>query len=217
MATILLVEDDETLAEGLTELLEDEAFSIVWAADGEQALDLTFKRSFDLLLLDVNVPNLNGFELLQSLRDSGNTTPAIFITSLSDIASLSRGFDVGADDYIKKPFDFDELLVRINALLKRHFHTRNNFIEAGEFRYDLTKDELYKSDTFVTLTPSEKKIAAFFFKHLDTTLTKENILFELGGGSESSEGALRVYINKLRKIGLNIQTIKGTGYRLANP
>ncbi len=217
MATILLVEDDETLAEGLTELLEDEAFSIVWAADGEQALDLTFKRSFDLLLLDVNVPNLNGFELLQSLRDSGNTTPAIFITSLSDIASLSRGFDVGADDYIKKPFDFDELLVRINALLKKHFHTRNNFIEAGEFRYDLTKDELYKSDTFVTLTPSEQKIAAFFFKHLDTTLTKEDILFELGGGSESSEGALRVYINKLRKIGLNIQTIKGTGYRLANP
>ena len=215
MATILLVEDDETLAEGLTELLEDETFSVTWVADGLKALDLTFVRSFDLLLLDVNIPHLNGFELLQGLRSTGDTTPAIFITSLGDIASLSQGFDVGADDYIKKPFDFDELLVRINALLKKRFKTDSSVIAVGSFRYDFGKNELYKAEMFVPLTPNEQKVAALLFKQLNTTVTKENILFELGGGSESSEGALRVYITKLRKAGLPIQTIKGTGYRLA--
>ena len=119
MPKILLLEDDIVLSETLIELLASEAFTVEHVSDGEMALDATFMRHFDLLLLDVNVPFVNGFELLKSLRDSGDKTPAIFITALTDVASLSRGFDVGADDYIKKPFDFDELLIRIHALLRK--------------------------------------------------------------------------------------------------
>jgi len=215
MAHLLLVEDDENLAETLVELLELEGFQVTWVGDGEQALDVTFLHSYDLLLLDVNVPFVDGFELLQGLRDAGNTTPAIFITAMSDIASLSKGFEVGADDYIKKPFDFDELIVRIHSLIRKHLKISKNIISVNDYHFNIDSNELYQDKSFIALSPVELKLTALLFKHLNTTITKENILMELSDGEEASEGALRVHINKLRKHGLPIQTIKGIGYRLA--
>ncbi len=214
MASLLLVEDDNTLAETLIELLEYENFHISWVNDGQKALDITYVENFDLMLFDVNVAFINGFELLQSLRDAGDTTPTIFITSLSDIASLSRGFEVGADDYLKKPFDFDELHVRIKALLKKRYSSENNLLHVNDFSYSLSKNELYKDGVFIALSPYELRLSELFFKNKNQTLTKENLIFELSQGEESSEGALRVHINKLRKIGLPIQTLRGIGYRL---
>ena len=213
MSKILLLEDDEVLAETLSELLESEGFDVVHVTNGEMALDVTFETSFDLFLFDVNVPQLNGFELLKSLREADDQTPTIFITSLNDIASLSHGFEIGADDYIKKPFDFDELLIRIKALIKKAY---NSHLSVGNFSFDIHKDELYKNGEFIKLSPYEHHIVKLFFKNLDQTLLKESILEELGEGKEMSEGALRVHIAKLRKIGLNITTIKGIGYRLAS-
>ncbi|MEN4053181.1 MULTISPECIES: response regulator transcription factor [Sulfurimonas] len=216
MSKILLLEDDEVLAETLSELLENEGFEVVHVTNGEMALDATFNANFELFLLDVNVPQLNGFELLKSLREAENTTPAIFITSLNDIASLSKGFEIGADDYIKKPFDFDELLVRIKALIRKSYHSRSNLLSVANFAFDIEKNELYKDDIFVKLSPYELQIVRLFFKNLNQTLLKEDLLEELGDGREMSEGALRVHIAKLRKTGLNITTIKGIGYRLAS-
>ena len=216
MAKILLLEDDEVLAETLAELLNDEGFELTHVVDGEMALDATFVKSFELLLLDVNVAFLNGFELLESLRSSGDMTPAIFITALTDIASLSHGFDVGADGYIKKPFDFDELLVRINALLKKAYHTYANEIKVDEFRFVIEKDELYYGANFVPLSPYELQITRLLFQNLNKTLQKELIFEYLSQGKEMSEGSLRVHINKLRKVGLPITTVKGIGYRLAS-
>ena len=215
MARLLLVEDDVNLAETLVELLELEGFDVQWVGDGEQALDATFVNTYDLLLLDVNVPFVDGFELLQGLRESGDTTPAIFITAMSDIASLSKGFEVGADDYIKKPFEFDELAVRINSLIRKHLKIKENVITVEDFNFHIDTNELYQEEHFIALSPIELKLTTLFFKQLNTTITKENILMELSEGEEASEGALRVHINKLRKHGLPIQTIKGTGYRLA--
>jgi DNA-binding response OmpR family regulator len=216
MAKILLLEDDKILSETLIELLEAESFVVTHVEDGEMALDASYINDFDLLLLDVNVPFINGFEFLQSLRESGNTTPAIFITALSDVASLSHGFEVGADDYIKKPFDFDELLVRIHALLRKSFHTYAQNLDLGEFTFNIEKNELYKNKEFIKLAPYELELSKLFFKNINQTILKEFILEELGQGKEMSEGSLRVYITKLRKYGLPIQTIKGLGYRLAS-
>lgn len=216
MYKILLLEDDEVLSETLVELLEDESFEVACVSDGETALDTTFVKHFDLLLLDVNVPFLNGFELLKSLRDSGDMTPAIFITALTDVASLSHGFEVGADDYIKKPFDFDELLVRINALLRKSYRTYANEIKVDDFRFVIEKDELYNGGNFIPLSPYELQITRLLFQHLNKTLLKEYLLETLNHGKEMSEGSLRVHINKLRKLGLPITTIKGIGYRLAS-
>ncbi len=216
MPKILLLEDDEILSETLIELLEAEKFEVVHVNNGEMALDATFIKHFDIMLLDVNVPFLNGFEFLQSLRQSGDVTPAIFITALRDIASLSHGFDVGADDYIKKPFDFDELLVRIQVLLRRSYHSYANEIRVGDFRFLIEKDELYRSSIFIPLSPYELQITRLLFQNCDKTLHKELIFEYLTQGKEMSEGALRVHINKLRKIGLPIATLKGIGYRLAS-
>ena len=215
MARLLLVEDDVTLAETLIDLLELEGFEVHWVGDGKAALDTTFAHSYDLFLLDVNVPFLNGFELLSELRESGDETPAIFITAMSDIASLSKGFEVGADDYIKKPFEFDELIVRIYSLIRKRLKIKENIITIEAFDFHIDTNELYHEKNFVSLSPVELKLTTLFFKQMNTTITKENILMELSDGEEASEGALRVHINKLRKYGLPIQTVKGTGYRLA--
>ena len=214
MARILLLEDDITLGETLSELLESEGYELVLVTGGNAVLEVTASQSFELMLFDVNVPQYNGFELLQMLRDSGNTTPCIFLTSLNDIASLSKGFEVGADDYLKKPFDFDELLVRISAVLRKSFKAKEDKIHYKNLLYKIHTNELFDGTKLLALAPQEKKIMALFFKNIDTTITKDELLFELNRENEASEGALRVYITKLRKAGLEIETIKGTGYRL---
>ncbi|MBU1900740.1 response regulator transcription factor [Patescibacteria group bacterium] len=216
MSRILLLEDDAVLSETLVELLESEKFEVIHVGNGNMALDESFIQHFDLLLLDVNVPFLNGFELLKSLRESGDMTPAIFITALTDVASLSHGFDIGADDYIKKPFDFDELLVRIHALLRKSYHTYANEIKVDNFRFLIEKDELYLGGSFIPLPPYELQITKLLFQHLNKTLLKEHLLESFNLGKEMSEGSLRVHINKLRKVGLPITTLKGIGYRLAS-
>jgi len=216
MSKILLLEDDVILSETLVELLESEGFCVTHVDDGEKALDITFIESFDLYLFDVNVPVLSGFEILKSLRESEDMTPTILITALSDIASLSEGFDVGADDYIKKPFDFDELLIRINALLRKSYNTYFDEIKVDHFRFVIEKNELYKDKNFISLPPYELQITKLLFQNIDKTLEKDKIFQQLTQGKEMSEGALRVHINKLRKIGLPIITVKGIGYRLAS-
>ena len=214
MARILLVEDDLILSETLVELLESEGYDVTLVSAGNKALEATYDEEFELMLLDVNIPDFSGFELLKMLRDSGNETPCIFLTSLNDIVSLSRGFEVGADDYLKKPFDFDELLVRIQALLRKSFSAQSNEIHYNELLYKITTNELFKEAKLILFTPLEQKLLSVFFKRINETITKQELLHELDSVNESSEGALRVYMTKLRKSGLEIQTIKGVGYRL---
>ncbi|BBG65741.1 two-component response regulator [Hydrogenimonas sp.] len=213
-AEILLLEDDDVLSETLVDLLESRGFTIVHTVTGEEALNATFEKRFDLLILDVNVPGIDGFELLEGLRDAGITTPAIFITARTDISSLAQGFDAGADDYLKKPFDFDELLIRIDALLRKAFHTRSDEITVGEFRFNIGKNELYRQAEYIPLPPAELRLVRLLFQHRGETLEKNFLLETLGDGAEGSEGALRVHIARLRKLGLPVLTVKGIGYRL---
>ena len=214
MARILLVEDDKILAETLVELLEVEGYSITHVDGAEKALAATYSQEFEIMLFDVNIPDMSGFELLKMLRESDNNTPCIFLTSLNDIASLSKGFEVGADDYLKKPFDFDELLVRISSLLRKSFSAKSNEVKYGKALYKISTNEFIVDGSLVLLTPLEQKLLSIFFKRIEETITKQELLHELDSVNESSEGALRVYITKLRKVGLEIQTIKGVGYRL---
>ena len=214
MSKILLLEDDELLSETLIDLLESEGFDVSFASNGEEALDMTYNHKFDLWLLDVNVPLIDGFELLKSLRESDDNTPAIFITALSDIKSLSKGFEVGVDDYIKKPFDFDELVVRMNSLIRKSYNSHSNTISIDDFVFAIDKNELLKDDNFIKLSPYELQITKLLFQNLNHSLSKDIILDTLNEGNEMSEGSLRVHINKLRKVGLPIKTLKGIGYRL---
>ncbi|WP_457592549.1 response regulator transcription factor [Hydrogenimonas sp.] len=214
MLKLLLVEDDLTLGETLADLLKSEGFEVVWVKDGEKALDATFVAEFDLFLLDVKVPFVDGFELLRGLRESGDETPAIFITALTDIHSLSEGFESGADDYIKKPFDFDELLVRIRALIKKRYHAAGENIVYGEIRYDIGKDHLTRGGEPLHLPPFEKRLLRLLFQNIGKVVTKEEIAQRVAEEEELSEQALRVHINKLRKAGFSITNLRGIGYRL---
>jgi DNA-binding response OmpR family regulator len=208
MIKILLLEDDEILSQSIQFLLQSQGYDITIAKNGEDAIDITFDNKFDLYLLDVNVPLINGFDFLKQLRDSGDMTLAFFITALVDIDSISQGFDVGADDYIKKPFEVDELLIRIKALLKK----KNSNIKYANLEYDFEKSILKKDNKILPLAFVEKEIFELLLKNIDKTVTKEEF-FEVM--EKPTDTALRVHINRLKKLlSLNIVNIRGTGYIL---
>jgi DNA-binding response OmpR family regulator len=213
MYKILLLEDDLVLGETLYDILQSEGFEVVWVKDGQQGLDETYLSRFDLYLFDINVPFINGFELLESLRQSANQTPAIFITANIDIKSVSKGFELGADDYIKKPFDIDELIIRINTQIKKSFQSYSKIIQYKDISFDIKTQKVFKANNEIFLSPAEKKLFEFFLQNIGKTLNKEDILYYLHDGEEGSEAALRVQISKLKKLGLNITNQRGIGYR----
>ncbi len=214
MYKILLVEDDLILGESLQELLEDEKFEVIWVKDGNQALDETYENKFDLFLFDVDIPFISGFNLLKQLRESGDETPCIFLTAKVDISALTTGFEMGADDYIKKPFDTDELLIRIHTQIKKTFNTYQETIVYGDIIYNITEQTITKSNTNIQLTPIEFKLFELFIRNIGKAILKEDILYHLHDGEEGSEGSLRVQISKLKKIGLHISNQRSIGYKL---
>ena len=153
-STLLLLEDDPMLAKSLIRYLEQNDYTIDWARDGEEALSLSYDSSYDLYLLDINVPLLNGTDLLKLLRDSGDFTPAIIISALIDIKSVTEGFNAGADDYLKKPFDPEELLIRIKAKTNK----LSSLKTIGEFEIDLEQHTIYKDKKPYYISGVQKRI-----------------------------------------------------------
>lgn len=217
---ILLLEDDVNLNETITEFLHENNFEVTCAFDGESARDLIYENAYDVFLLDVNVPSPNGFELLKSSRKSGNTTPAIFITSLNSTEDLERGFESGCDDYIRKPFALQELLLRINNIVKRNFyHNPNDTLKISkDLEYDVQAEMLLKKGIPISLHHKEKLLLKLFLKHQNEQISHEVINEHLWSFEEEpSDTALRTYIKHLRKIlGKDrIVSIKRYGYKFA--
>lgn len=217
-AKILLLEDDLTLSETIVDFLESNDFEIFTAYDGEEASDLIYENQFDMFLLDVNVPLLNGFELLKQKRDEGVKTPAIYITSLNSIDSLEDGYNSGCDDYIRKPFVLKELLFRIENILKRgFFHETNSRIEiAKNMEYDTESNLLFTDSKQVQFNSKESTLLKLFLQNKDEVISHERIYDALWTYEETpSENALRTYIKNLRKIigKEKIVSIKKLGYR----
>lgn len=217
-AKILLLEDDLTLSETIVDFLEENDFEVVTAYDGESASDIIYEEKFDIFLLDVNVPLLNGFDLLKQKRKEGVQTPAIYITSLDSIDSLETGYDSGCDDYIRKPFVLKELLFRIETILKRAFFhdaTPKLKIDAN-LEYDTESNLLFVNSELVKLNVKESALLKLFLQAKGEVLTHERIHDALWTYEEtSSENALRTYIKNLRKIigKEKIVSIKKLGYR----
>ncbi len=211
---ILLLEDDPLFAETIEDFLTEEEFSVSVVDDAKKALNRCYKGKYDLYIFDVKVPYMSGFDLLKELRNSGDDTPTIFITSLKEKENLSEGFRSGADDYLKKPVDLDELLYRIRAVLKRS--VGDEIVDFGEFRFDMKRKILSKQDREIELNPKEAELLALLLKFRGKTVTKEMIFEALWSADEiTSEGALRVYINNLKKVvgKERISNIRGVGYR----
>ncbi len=213
---ILILEDDRLFIETLEDFLEEESFSVDLAYDGEEALEKSFNSKYDLYLLDVNVPYINGFDFLKELREAGDKTPAIFITSLQDKNSLSKGFSVGCDDFLKKPLDLDELLFRIKAIISRVKPQYNLIMLDENSFFDFENLRIKKNNEEVNLPPKEAILLKLLLENRGNIVTKERIVENLWNPSENiSEGAIRVYINNLKKFldKDNIKNIRGIGYK----
>ena len=215
---ILLLEDDIGLADIISEYLQDNKFDLELAYDGEEALDKAYESNYDLYIFDVNVPAIKGFDLLKMLRDKGDSTPTIFVTSLNDIEDVSKGFESGADDYLKKPFELAELLLRIKNIQKRSFtQQRSSVIQIdNNITFDIETELLQTEKGNVSLPQKELKLLKHFLKHPNEVVTFESLYEVLWDYDETpSSESLRAHIKNLRKHLTKdmIQNLRGLGYR----
>ncbi|MEA1915091.1 MAG: response regulator transcription factor [Campylobacterota bacterium] len=215
---ILLLEDDIALNQTIAAYFEELDYDIVPVYDGYSAQDAIYENNFDLFLLDVNVPDINGFELLKSVREEGVTTPAIYITSLNAMVDLEQGYDSGCDDYIRKPFALKELLIRVETILKREFFHQNSdrIMITDDIAYNASTNVLCIEEQEVQLNNKDAKLLKLFLQNQDQLVTHETIYQTLWEYDEDiSESALRTYIKNLRKyLGKEkIVSLKKLGYR----
>ncbi|MFK5938525.1 MAG: response regulator transcription factor [Sulfurimonas sp.] len=217
MSKILLLEDDLLFGETLVDLLEDEGFEVSHYPNGQDALDATFSSKFDAYLLDINVPLIDGVSLLGELRGADDNTPAIFLTSHKSKEMLEKGFLSGVDDYMTKPFDSDEFLLRLKALLKRS--KKNEPESIGKLSHNkLHKTISYNGDR-LDLSKKEYDLLVLFMTNINENVTKELIYEKLWSSAQSgSDGAIRVYINRLKQLlpDMKIENIRGIGYKLVS-
>jgi len=210
MMKILLLEDDRILCESLKEFLELEGYCVDVAHKGQDVFDLTFKKKYDLYILDINVPEVNGFDVLSSLKEAGDETPAIYITALTDINSISRGFEIGAEDYIKKPFDPEELAIRI----KSKYQQEDTLLFCGDVCYNPITRVLQKNSQTIGLGEVQRNIFHALMVQQNKIVDSYTLMDLL---EHPSANALRVNLAKLKsKLGIKIKNIRGQGYMIEN-
>ncbi len=210
---ILYLEDDALLAQSVIDELEDASYSVTWVQESDEVIDLTFLTRFKLYLFDVNVPGMNGFELLKSLREAGDRTPALFITSRNQIEDIKQGFKVGADDYIKKPFDLNELLIRIEAKIE----TSSALYLSKDFSIDAQSLTITCKNSSQVIPAKEFAILSYLCSHQDQLISAETMIDELYEDTPISVATFRTYIKNLKRHIEGcavVENVKGVGYRL---
>ena len=214
---ILLLEDDVILNEIIEEFLSGLGYEVIVCFDGEDAIQKAYCQTFDLLLLDVNVPFTSGLEFLINLRESNNTTPAIFITSLNTSIDLENGFNAGCDDYIKKPFELQELNLRINNI-KRIYKLDNQDILKidNKISFDTQNNCIKKDDISISIAKKEADILKYLLKNKSKVISIDELSNNIWSYDDTpSSSTIRTYIKNIRKhIGQEyITNIKGVGYK----
>ena len=227
MARILIVEDEEKIARFVTLELEHEGYQVEHAADGRTAVDLALERNYDLILLDVLLPQLNGMEVLRRVRKHKDV-PVIMVTARDAVMDKVAGLDAGADDYLTKPFSVEELLARIRTTLRRLSYAQigmgasEGSFDTGELHIDFDAGIATMDGEELHLTPIEYKLLCLLAHNADKVLTHQSILHEIWGTATKSDlASLRVFMGTLRKKIESdpahpryIQTHVGIGYRL---
>jgi len=215
---ILLLEDDYLYNESIKDFLGEIGYEIEAFEDGQDALDAIFEKNYALLLLDIRTPSIDGFDILKEIRKHGINTPVIFLTSLTDIEDLSKGYELGCSDYIRKPFELKELKYRVEQILKQTlYHTTNNTISLKDgFSFDVAKEILYKDGKEINLSSIEKKLVATFVSNRGYYLSIETLQELVWEGKDVSFADIRMSISRVRhKCGSNfIKTKKMVGYKV---
>jgi len=216
---ILLVEDDPTLGEAVMLAIQQAGFAVDWAKDGEQAESALSGYVYDAMLLDLGLPKREGLEVLRHLRKQGVTLPVMILTARDTVEDRVRGLDVGADDYLLKPFALDELLARLRALLRRASGLADTQIHIGRLAFDSVKRQISVDDIPLVLSARELEVFEILLSHAGRVTAKEAIADRLTGWDEGvGENAVEVYIHRLRRklVGSSvvIRTLRGLGYLL---
>ena len=211
MITIAIIEDEEDLLELLEFTLQQNGYDAVGFANTKKVKDFIIEENPDLLIVDRNLPGVEGSRFVESLKKEGYDIPVIFLTAKADEDDIIEGFERGADDYITKPFNMKELLARIKAVLKR-YNISSSIISYKDYHLDLNNRTLTHENSEISLTPSEFRLVELFFKNQKRTLTREEIMEELNVTNEKS---VNVAINRLNhKIGDILESVRGVGYKL---
>ena len=214
---ILLLEDDVLLNELISEHLEEDGYIVDVCFDGYEAQDKAYSNKYDLYVLDVNVPNLNGFEFLKDLRANKNNTPAIFVTSLHTASDMQDGFASGADDFIKKPFELEELSLRINNIKRLYKIEDTNTIQlSSNISFDPISNDLLKDDEIIHISKKEAMVLNYFVNHTNQVISISEICANIWEYENApTDATVRTYIKNIRNnIGEEfITNLKGVGYR----
>jgi DNA-binding response OmpR family regulator len=178
---ILIVEDDATMLRGLKDNFEMKGYKVVTAADGEAGLEAAMAHKPDLIVLDIMLPKINGYEICRLVREAGLTSPIIMLTAKGEESDIVLGLNLGADDYVTKPFSIKELMARAGAFLRRAKREKDKVFEFGDFKLNVEARELTKSGKIVALTPKEYKLLELFATKPGRALTRDEILNQVWG------------------------------------
>ena len=219
--TVLIVDDDKAVQTMLYKVIRSNGLEADTASGGQEALSLTENRKYDLILLDINMHGMDGFEVIQRLRNRGVKTPIIIVSGRQEDYDTLYGLDIGADDYVTKPFNPIVLGAKVKALIRRSKGELGSaVIAAGPFRYNTSTLRFYKDDREILLSSKENSIMKLFIDNVNRIFSKDMIYDLVWGEAIIDENAIMVYINRLRqKIEDDpsnpryIQTVRGLGYR----
>lgn len=223
---VLLVEDETTLAMIIKDTLEGQNFILETASDGVEGLRLFFEMRPDVLVADVMMPRMDGFEMVQRIRQSDRNTPVLFLTARSGVNDVVKGFELGANDYLKKPFSMQELIVRIKALVGRACTfiqsdvTEQTCYQIGKYRFDVRRQLLLFENSRQELSHRETEILKRLYENRNCVVNMQDILLDLWGDDTFfNQRSLHVFITKLRHklagdANIRIINVRGVGYKL---
>jgi len=216
---VLVIEDDATLGRALQEFLAGQGYAVDWLADGQRGLLAIKNYTYDLLVLDLNLPDIDGLDVLRQLRQRGHHVPALLLTARDSLADRVAGLDAGADDYLSKPFELDELAARVRAFARRHLSMAVPVIEFGNISLDTVHREVRVAGQLLTISVRELSVLEMLLSRAGKIVTKQQITQTLSAiDADFSENAVEVYVYRLRKrlegARASIKTVRGFGYML---
>jgi DNA-binding response OmpR family regulator len=224
MATVLLIEDEPALGMIIRDSLEVRGFTVMYANNGQEGLDLYHQQRPDIVVADVMMPQLDGFTMAERIRQHDSDTPIMFLTARSQTDDVVRGFELGGNDYLKKPFSLDELIVRINALLRRSTTTiavaQSDWLAIGGYVFDPDKQKLRFDSHEVLLSHREAELLRHLYDQRNQVLERKTVLLALWGDDSFFNGrSLDVFITRLRRHlsddpTVQIVNVRGIGYKL---
>ncbi len=225
METILIIEDDATMLRGLKDNFEFKGYRVLTAADGEEGLEAALNHKPDLIVLDIMLPKINGYEVCRLIRKEGLEMPIIMLTAKGEESDIVLGLNLGADDYVTKPFSIKELLARAAAFLRRSQQADENTYEFGDYCLDIPARKLTRAGSEVKLSPKEFKLLELFLKKTGRALTRDEILNAVWGydcyvGPRSIDRFVTTLRNKIEPDPHNptfIHTIREIGYKFEPP